>query len=140
MSMNPGATTLPSASVVFVRGAALRLPIAAIFPSRIPTSPEYQGEPVPSMMWPLVMTRSNSPGDDCAARLAVASIAIATRFLIRHNILEFPFLAQRSEASRRAAERAIIKDYAEVFRSEIRSSHDSIDNTSNDAATCEFGR
>ena len=58
MSMKPGATTLPPASMVRLRGAAVRFPMAAIFPSRIPRSPEYQGEPVPSMMWPWVMTRS----------------------------------------------------------------------------------
>src|SRR5580704_15027418 len=46
--------------MVRVRGAALRLPIAAILPARIPMSPEYQGEPVPSMIWPLVMTMSNA--------------------------------------------------------------------------------
>ena len=33
--------------------------MATILPPRIPMSPEYQGEPVPSMMWPLVMIRSN---------------------------------------------------------------------------------
>ncbi len=36
--------------------------MAAILPSRMPRSPEYHGEPVPSMMWPLVMTRSNAGG------------------------------------------------------------------------------
>src|ERR1035438_8912961 len=61
MSMNPGATTLPAASMVRLRGAAVRLLMAAFLPSRMPTSPEYQGEPVPSMMWPWVMTRSK-PG------------------------------------------------------------------------------
>ena len=64
MSMKPGATTFPAASMVRLRGAAERLPMAAIFPSRIPMSPEYHGEPVPSMMWPWVMTRSKA--GDCA--------------------------------------------------------------------------
>src|SRR6266704_366566 len=58
MSMKPGATTMPPASMVRARGASLRLPMEDIFPSRIPISPEYQGEPVPSMMRPLVMTMS----------------------------------------------------------------------------------
>src|SRR5437762_13847791 len=49
--------------MVRVRGVAARLPIAAILPSRIPMSPEYQGEPVPSMIWPLVMTMSNAAGN-----------------------------------------------------------------------------
>ena len=48
--MNPGATTLPAASIVRLRGLRPRLPMAAILPSRMPMSPEYQGEPVPSMM------------------------------------------------------------------------------------------
>ncbi len=69
--MKPGATTLPAASMVRLRGAVVRLPMAAIFPSRMPTSPEYQGEPVPSMMWPLVMTRSKAVVD-CAGSGEVA--------------------------------------------------------------------
>jgi hypothetical protein len=36
--------------------------MAAIFLSRIPISPEYQGEAVPSIIWPLVMTRSKGWG------------------------------------------------------------------------------
>jgi len=60
--MKPGATTLPAASMVRWRWAAERLPMAAIFPSRMPRSPEYHGEPVPSMMWPLVMTMSKELG------------------------------------------------------------------------------
>jgi hypothetical protein len=58
--MNPGATTSPCASIVRALAASRRLPMAAILPSRIPTSPEYHGEPVPSMMWPLVMTTSKA--------------------------------------------------------------------------------
>src|SRR5262249_44344889 len=44
--------------MVRVRAAALKFPMAAILPARMPMSPEYHGEPVPSMMWPLVMTTS----------------------------------------------------------------------------------
>src|SRR5690348_11101134 len=44
--------------MVRARSAEARFPMAVIFPLRIPTSPEYQGEPVPSMMRPLVMTMS----------------------------------------------------------------------------------
>src|ERR1700678_3458688 len=71
LSMNPGATTLPAASIVRLRGEAERLPMAATLPSRMPRSPEYQGEPVPSIMWPLVMTRSKG-SDDCASDERVA--------------------------------------------------------------------
>ena len=63
ISINPGATTLPCASMVCLRDAWFRFPIAEILPFRMPTSPEYQGEPVPSMMCPLMMTTSK----DCAA-------------------------------------------------------------------------
>src|SRR5207253_7627136 len=56
------ATTSPLASIVRLRGASARLPMATIRPSRIPMSPEYQGEPVPSTICPLVMTMSS----DCA--------------------------------------------------------------------------
>ena len=58
MSMNPGATTAPAASTVRFALAPSSRPIAAIRPSRMPTSPEYHGEPVPSMMRPFRMTRS----------------------------------------------------------------------------------
>src|SRR5437667_294182 len=34
--------------------------MATTFPSRMPRSPEYHGEPVPSMMWQSVMTRSKA--------------------------------------------------------------------------------
>src|SRR5260370_27264461 len=34
--------------------------MATTFPSRMPRSPEYHGEPVPSMMRPSVMTRSKA--------------------------------------------------------------------------------
>ena len=52
MSMKPGATTLPAASIVCFRGGVRQRPIAAMRPSRMPTSPEYHGEPVPSTTWP----------------------------------------------------------------------------------------
>src|ERR1700720_434272 len=69
ISIKPGATTLPWASMVRVRASADRLPMAAIFPRRMPMSPEYQGEPDPSMMWPFVMTRSKAAWGICAKRL-----------------------------------------------------------------------
>src|SRR6202035_5779282 len=79
MSMKPGATTLPPASMVRLRGAVVRLPMAAILPSRMPTSPEYHGEPVPSMMWPLVMTRSKADGVCAIARRAHEKTNNSTR-------------------------------------------------------------
>src|SRR4030081_59733 len=69
MSIKPGATTLFLASIVLVRMVADRLPMAAIFPPRMPISPEYQGEPEPSIMWPLVMTRSKAALGTCAREL-----------------------------------------------------------------------
>src|SRR5581483_3372370 len=58
ISIKPGATTSPRASIVVPRFAWDKLPIAAIFPSRMPISPEYHGDPVPSLMWPLMITVS----------------------------------------------------------------------------------
>src|SRR5581483_8590944 len=58
ISIKPGATTSPRASIVVPRFAWDKLPIAAIFPSRMPISPEYHGDPVPSIMWPLMITVS----------------------------------------------------------------------------------
>src|SRR5689334_19408726 len=52
MSMKPGATTRPAASMVSAALARISDPIAAIRPSLMATSPLYQGDPVPSMMCP----------------------------------------------------------------------------------------
>jgi hypothetical protein len=58
MSMNPGATTSPPASITVPAVAFARSPMAAMCPSRTPTSPRYHGEPVPSMMRAFLMIRS----------------------------------------------------------------------------------
>ncbi len=65
--MNPGATTIPCASIRRVAVAAANFPIAAIRPPRIPTSPEYHGEPVPSMIRPLAMMTSKLAAGGAAA-------------------------------------------------------------------------
>ena len=44
--MNPGATTIPRASMVRFAETASSFPIAAILPPRIPMSPEYHGDPL----------------------------------------------------------------------------------------------
>ena len=82
--MKPGETTLPAASMVRLRGASERWPMETILPSRIPTSAEYQGEPVPSMMCPLVMTRSKGCGV-----WAKSGVAISTRSV--SNLLDIEF-------------------------------------------------
>src|SRR6266849_11218291 len=90
MSIKPGATTMPWASIVRLRCVSPRFPMAAIFPARIPTSPEYQGEPVPSMMWPLTMTTSNDGVAACApTRRTPASntMAVSNCFLIALKVL-----------------------------------------------------
>ena len=58
MSMKPGATTSPVASITRSAGSLIR-PIRTIFPSRIPTSATYHGAPVPSTMRPPLMRTSN---------------------------------------------------------------------------------
>src|SRR5579863_3550827 len=66
--------------MVRCRGESARLPMAAILPPRIPRSPEYQGDPVPSTMWPLVMIRSKGcPCWFCAMHKDAASSRIMTR-------------------------------------------------------------
>src|SRR5436309_3052429 len=72
MSMKPGATTIPRASMLRHAGAPESRPIAAILPARIPTSAAYHGEPVPSITWPLWMTRSK--GGKAAAAASANSI------------------------------------------------------------------
>jgi hypothetical protein len=47
---NPGATTIPLASMRRLAAAPERCPMAATRPSRMPRSAPYQGDPVPSTM------------------------------------------------------------------------------------------
>src|SRR5215471_5283893 len=56
--MNPGAAMCPSASMVRFAETLPILPISAILPSLIATEPSYQGLPLPSRMWALMMTMS----------------------------------------------------------------------------------
>src|SRR5580704_6776963 len=58
-----------------------RFPIAAILPSRMPMSPEYHGEPVPSIMCPLL--RMMSKVCDCWAATKQA------RTLTKAKIIHF---------------------------------------------------
>ena len=58
MSMKPGATTSPDASMRVRAIAFERSPIAAIRSPETPTSPGYQGAPVPSTIRPPAMITS----------------------------------------------------------------------------------
>src|SRR2546428_10033603 len=70
MSMKPGATYFPDASIARSHFARPRRPTCAIFPPRIPMSARRQGEPVPSSMRPPRMTTSNAiPWRTCAVPL-----------------------------------------------------------------------
>src|SRR6058998_4383281 len=60
MSMKPGATYVPEASIARSHFARPRRPTRAIFPPRIPTSSTRHGEPVPSSTRPPRMTISNA--------------------------------------------------------------------------------
>src|SRR2546430_9011411 len=60
MSMKPGATYVPDASIARSDFARPRRPTSAIFPPRIPTSATRPGEPVPSRTRPPRMTTSNA--------------------------------------------------------------------------------
>ena len=59
MSMNPGATTSPVASIVRAASASPSLPIAAIRPASMAMSASYRGLPVPSITVPFLMSVSN---------------------------------------------------------------------------------
>ena len=59
MSMNPGATTSPDASIVWRAGRPASRPIAAIRSPVMAMSPSNQGAPVPSTMRPPVIRTSN---------------------------------------------------------------------------------
>src|SRR5262245_56455207 len=86
MSMKPGATTWQCASIVRSREAVARVPIAAMRPSRMPTSPEYHGDPVPSTMWPLLMTVSKVAAVASDDNVSPTGIRIE---LARHKVVSF---------------------------------------------------
>ena len=58
VSMNPGATTSPSALIV-ASASPVSLPISTILSPMMPMSALYHGFPVPSTTFPLLITRSN---------------------------------------------------------------------------------
>jgi hypothetical protein len=114
ISIKPGATTLPPASMVRVRPAPARFPIEAILPARTPMSPEYQGEPVPSMMWPLVMTMSKvcgGSGAEGAARAMAKTMRIANRAAKGAVRMKFsPYLPGHVTPVPKQLEQAIARD------------------------------
>jgi hypothetical protein len=82
MSIKPGATIMPRASIIRLASAPSSAPICTIRPFRTATSPEYQGEPVPSMMWPPRMIKSNCcafTGLDVASAVRSAMLAAPTQ-------------------------------------------------------------
>src|SRR5882724_1166524 len=89
MSMNPGAMTSPCASMTVRALTAPSRPIAAMWPALIARSPAYQGDPVPSTMWPFLMTRSNWSGGACpwSAGAAAGAQAQKARILRRSSDL-----------------------------------------------------
>jgi hypothetical protein len=58
-------------------------------------SPEYQGEPVPSMMWPLVITTSKDNGADACGQSADTHNRVRTeiRALSEEVMSSAPFFA-----------------------------------------------
>ena len=58
MSMNPGVTIIPAASMVCFALPRISVAISTMRPPLMASSPEYQGEPVPSMMRPFRIIRS----------------------------------------------------------------------------------
>src|SRR5712691_2388168 len=102
--------------MVRVRGAAARLPIAAILPSRIPMSPEYQGEPVPSMIWPLVMTMSNAAGNP-AFTGRIISEKRRVRVAALH-CMQMACLMNLLQLRARARAKASVRDFHFDFRAD----------------------
>src|ERR1035441_1920613 len=75
MSINPGATTMPFASMTRCPDDGASTPICAFRPCRMPISPAYHGDPVPSTMWQLRTSRSNC----CASAPTVSARAITRK-------------------------------------------------------------
>src|SRR5215203_3234218 len=74
MSTKPGATTHPSASIVFVAATSPRRPTAATRPSRTPTSAVYAGRPDPSTTVPPRTSRSRSGVDTARCGTALVEV------------------------------------------------------------------
>src|SRR5262245_25991542 len=83
MSMNPGATTRPDASIVRAAVFPFRSPMAAIFPPRIPTSARNHGLPVPSTTLPRCSSRSKSCALATVDTMAAQVRRLATRASLR---------------------------------------------------------
>ena len=60
MSMNPGATTSPAASITRAASARSSLPTASILPCEMPTSAENRARPEPSTTVPPRIRVSNA--------------------------------------------------------------------------------
>src|SRR5271166_1748374 len=99
MSMNPGATMRPAASMRCLALAPSSRPMAAMRPPRMPMSAAYQGAPVPSITWPCSMitsygggsrSRAEEPGGERAARLASRRPSKGPRQLGRRGQVERP--------------------------------------------------
>src|SRR5207249_9407281 len=90
MSMKPGATYVPDASIARSHFARPRRPTRAIFPPRIPTSATRHGEPVPSRTRPPRMTTSNAiPWRTAGVPLTSFRETIEAN---RHRVESQPFL------------------------------------------------
>src|SRR5436190_23875087 len=82
MSTKPGATTLPSASITRPARVLPRRPIAAMRPSRTPTSAVNAGRPDPSTTVPPRM-RTSSSGTRGALRSEAVFVALLDAIHVR---------------------------------------------------------
>ena len=81
MSMKPGATISPAASMTFVAGRPFRFPISVIFPPVMPTSAMRQGLPVPSTSLPPRMRTSNCCGNAASPKEETEASGAFGRFM-----------------------------------------------------------
>src|SRR5437763_1866249 len=85
MSMKPGATIWPRASITRVAARVVRGSMATTRPSRTLTSASRAGVPVPSTTWPPRMRRSSITSRDASLVHDDASLHLAPGGLLRHD-------------------------------------------------------
>src|SRR5207249_6240130 len=115
MSMNPGATTRPAASMRRLAGTPCRFPTAAMRSPTTHTSARDHGAPVPSTTRPPAKSRSQEAGrGDAAAIRAKATIIMGSTLREREIIipevscLRVPMSSPRAASLTRAAEIAAV--------------------------------
>src|ERR1700733_9849813 len=94
ISMNPGLTTSPDASMTRLALAPSSVPMAAMRSPRIAISPAYHGFPVPSRMWPWrISTSYGASGMLCCLQATMDGARATHKQRLNPRVLLFGFMS-----------------------------------------------